>query len=339
MNCSQFDEKLHLLVDPAAPEFLRWAGSAHADGCDRCRRLLEIASGEGASLDPAVEEDLTTTILQRTTGAICDRIDAQLCDWVDGLLPDEDAELLQQHLDRCPGCRNLVADMRELGGVLPQLAEIAPDPRFVRDVLDRTTRAGSLGSRPASALDRWLSGLVRRPRLAQEVAYVAAMLLFLVIGARPGPFVRSGAGNSLPLMDAPLRAAGGFGQGIESVSLFARDIGAGIEELSDRHWLPEFRTYVPALARTGARIDASAGWLARDGSRAAAALIRLDTVEIWSAFVECRDGIRQCWKSPQSTEPSSAPLRNPGQADQPRDERRLEKEENHGNDDRDAGTK
>jgi hypothetical protein len=338
MNCRDFEEKLHQLADPASPGFLRLAAEAHAAGCSRCRRLLAIAAGEEEPFDPGTAEELTASILRGTSGPVCDRIDGFLCDWVDDGLPDGDVDLLLQHLDRCPACRSTAAVLRELRETLPLLAEIAPDARFVRDVLDRTVHAGKREPAPLAAPDRWVTGLFRRPRFAQEIAYVAAMVLVLLFGARPDLLDRRDLADSATISRPPsMSASSALGQGAEAVAELAGDVGGFLEDLAFRHPALDLQSRAPGIARTVARIDGSAEWLARDAGRAAAALFRLDPVEIWNAFVECRDGLRECWKDSATTEPSAIPLRSPGQARRPQDQRRLEEDVNHDHDARSDG--
>ena len=337
MNCREFEEKLHLLADPDSPLFLRRAGDAHAAVCPRCRQLRAIAAGETEPFDSGGAEDLTASILRRTTGPMCSRIDKQICDWVDGALPESDAELLRMHMECCPGCRSIAAVLVDLRETLPLLAEIAPDARFVRDVLDRTVHAGRRNPTPVGALERWLSRLSQRPRIAQEIAYVAAMLLFLLVGPPPQPLGRPGSGDSGTGRPLSMTAVSGLGQGVEALSDMAGNVGDVIEDLAAGHPAPDLQARVPGIARTIARIDGSGEWLSRDAHRAAAALIRLDTVEIWSAFAECRDGIRDCWEDSKSTEPSVIPLRSPGVARQPEEQRRHEEDANHDHDARGDG--
>jgi hypothetical protein len=70
MNCREFEERLHLLVGGTIPGFLRESAHEHLAVCKRCRLLYGIARGEGEIPDPGVREDLTASILEKTSGGV-----------------------------------------------------------------------------------------------------------------------------------------------------------------------------------------------------------------------------------------------------------------------------
>jgi hypothetical protein len=151
----------------------------HLAVCEDCRDLL-------AALRHAPPEDpeLTTAILRRTTGPVCHSVRNRLCDRVDGTLDPLEAGRVGDHLARCPECAALDRVLTAMRDDLPHLAEIGPDPEFVAAVLART----SLRPRRAPLAERWLGtvrGLLERPRIALEGAFVAAGLLVLPFGMRP----------------------------------------------------------------------------------------------------------------------------------------------------------
>jgi hypothetical protein len=326
MNCSTFEEKLHLLADPSSPEILHRAARAHAASCERCRRLLEIVLGEREP-EPFGREAgdaLAASILAGTSGSVCDSLDARLCAWVDDELPEADGTLLREHLDRCPSCSATASTLRELREVLPLLAEIPPDPTFVRDVLERTVRAGSDRPVRLTWFGRLWSGLFQRPRIAQEIAYVAAMLLLLLRAAHFGmgaPVVpRSAPGEP---EKAPSVTAG-LSDGAEALARLGVRIGCALGDLAESRPAGELHSRADGAMTAWTRLRASWSWLAHDVRRAVAALIRLDGTEIRRALAECRDRVRSTWESTNPTEPSAAPVRNAFQTDRPEDAGRSE---------------
>lgn len=202
IDCAAFEAIVdRLLAGDLSPDEVR-AAERHAAGCARCSELLALVRGEGeiddargesSYPDTETSDDLTAGILEQTSGSPCGRAERLLCDRVDGLLPEGDAELLDLHLDRCAGCTELAAALASLRVDLPAMAEIEPDPWFVRDVLDATTRRVPSGiAEPALAAARsvgsWSRRLLDRPRLALELAYSGAMVIFLLWGTPVSPF-------------------------------------------------------------------------------------------------------------------------------------------------------
>jgi hypothetical protein len=192
IDCAAFEAILdRLLAGSLAPDEER-AAEDHAAACERCAELLSIARGEPHTFEEAADEDLTNGILETTSGSPCARAESLLCDWVDGMLQDEEGELLALHLDHCAGCTELSASLATLRVDLPAMAEIEPDQWFVRDVLDATTRRRPSGiAEPALAavrvVDSWGRRLLERPRLALELAYSGAMVIFLLWGTPVSP--------------------------------------------------------------------------------------------------------------------------------------------------------
>jgi hypothetical protein len=192
IDCAAFEAILdRLLAGSLAPDEER-AAEDHAAACERCAELLSIARGEPRTFEEAADEDLTNGILETTSGSPCARAESLLCDWVDGMLADGERELLALHLDHCAGCAELSASLMTLRVDLPAMAEIEPDPCFVRDVLDATSRRRPGGvAEPALAaarlIDSWGRRLLSRPRLALELAYSGAMVIFLLWGTPVSP--------------------------------------------------------------------------------------------------------------------------------------------------------
>ncbi len=171
------------------------------------------------------DPDLTRRILERTSGRACDRAGQLLGARWDGALDAAETELLDTHLERCAGCRELALILDRLQPLLPGLAEREPGPAFTARVLART--AGSqpvpeaAGPRPATprrpemaprpgllervalaATDRARRAW-QRPRFALEAAWTVATLLALLVWGPLAPdgvperadrMVRAGAG-------------------------------------------------------------------------------------------------------------------------------------------------
>jgi hypothetical protein len=204
IDCNAFEAMLDRLLSGDRTPEEAWAADAHAASCERCRGLLAIARGESDLLGDGVAEELAGEILRSTSGPACARSEALLCDLIDGRLPGSDVELVTMHLEHCAGCAELAAGLAALRADLPAMAELAPDPWFVRDVLDATTRRARrpLAAPAVEAPDRigaWGRRLLERPRLALELAYSAAMVIFLLSGT-PGSPLRGVAERALAVV-------------------------------------------------------------------------------------------------------------------------------------------
>jgi anti-sigma factor RsiW len=184
LNCDGFEALLerYLTRDLILNE--RRTAEDHLGACPRCRRLLEIASGERNLLPLGIEGELTRSILERTSGSACQRARTLLCDSSDGILDGRDAEILKLHTDHCPKCNAIAQILVELGAALPSMAEIDPGADFTAAVLGATEGA-RLPFR--IRVREWWSGLTRRPRFSWEAAYAGALLFFIAIGNLPGP--------------------------------------------------------------------------------------------------------------------------------------------------------
>jgi hypothetical protein len=215
IDCAVFERLLDSLLAGTLSADEERAMEAHASGCDRCSALLglvrseeEIAGPQGGPDLPGetIGDDLTAGILERTSGSPCERAGSMLCDWVDGALPAADAELIGLHFDHCSACAELAAVVAALRADLPSMAELEPDPWFVRDILDATTRRETAGvAEPALAAARsvgsWSKRLLDRPRLALELAYSGAMVIFLLWGTPVSP-LRGTAEKALGMVQA-----------------------------------------------------------------------------------------------------------------------------------------
>ena len=252
MTCALLRATVLERGDPAAS--LAAEARAHVDGCAPCRSWLATFAG-GAALTPPESLAFTAAVLARTSGPACGRARELAGGHGEGTLDRIDEMLVAEHLEHCPDCTELVAVLDDLPAKLPLLASLDPGPRFTEQVLARTSR------RPARAsVGTWwrdvCGRLLRRPRLAWEVAYVASFCWFVLLGpsvsALEGPATRltAAARRHGPATAAALGvAAGDWGEVIET------ELGeAGVAV--DRHagtW----------GAATSARVRATVEWTQR----------------------------------------------------------------------------
>jgi len=194
IECQRFESGLPAwLAGRLSPREVA-AMAAHATQCRWCRDLLEFASGDRDLLSAADGPDLAASILARTTGGSCRRAEDLLCEEVDGTLAGEEGRLLSAHLEHCGDCTLLLEPLRLLHRALPRIAELPPDETFLSDVLARTSKRPAPERLPV-LLAAWWRRSLRRPRFALEVAYSAALAVFLVAGTPSLP-IRGGSGGA-----------------------------------------------------------------------------------------------------------------------------------------------
>ena len=152
----------------------------------------------------------TNGVLGRTSGQACERAAEQLGDLMDDRLQGLDRQLVQAHLEHCPGCRDLAVTMGWLTPLLPQMVEIDPGPEFLAGVLAKTTAARRPvvhAADPAGAaglmdrVGRWWERQVVRPQFALQAAYMATLVLVLLTATPYSPF-REAPGRALQVVSA-----------------------------------------------------------------------------------------------------------------------------------------
>lgn len=158
----------------------------HLLSCPGCRELKDLAAGEATSIAPP--PDLLGAILARTSGPACGSARGRLCDHVDRLLASVDDDLVRAHLEGCDECGGLARALLRLAVDLPPLAEMEPGPRFVADVLSRTSRRQTLAARLAAPFLAACRRLALRPRIAWEGAYAGSIALLILFGTPNAPF-------------------------------------------------------------------------------------------------------------------------------------------------------
>ena len=125
-------------------------------------------------------DDLTRSILKRTSGLACGRSRVYLPDFVDGKLEAGSAGLLALHLCHCSGCRALDETLRELPEAFQGMALLEPDEGFTGAVIRATVKRYSVNS--MLRFRSWWDRQIRRPRFALEAAYIGTLLCLLVFG-------------------------------------------------------------------------------------------------------------------------------------------------------------
>jgi hypothetical protein len=185
MDCREFAERLDEILGRSLRDHERQSVDEHLRDCADCRRLLEALDGVGEP--DGVPPDLAASILERTVGSACGSARDRLCAHVDGESGPVDKELVGLHLAACGDCAALARALVGLKTDLPRLAELQADRRFVDDVLAATVqhRRPSV-RRLAPRLSDW-AGLIRRPRLALEGAYLGTLLLAVLFWVPGSP--------------------------------------------------------------------------------------------------------------------------------------------------------
>ena len=108
----------------------------------------------------------------------CRDFELQLDDWLDGRLDAVRRKSVQEHVERCPGCRRQHQHAMAVQAGLRELSPPDPHPGFVDQAISRATRPALVGAHPA-----------RRAMLSMALA--ATLVLGLGLGVflamRPAP--------------------------------------------------------------------------------------------------------------------------------------------------------
>lgn len=191
MNCLEFVDRLGSLAAGTCPPGERDAAERHAARCPVCGDLLRDARmGPLASVPMAEEQagdedgSLVGLVLERTAGSACGRAEELLCrlafEREDETVQPHERVLLDAHLEHCVACTRLAEALNLASHALPTLAAFDPGPAFTRAVLDATNRAA--GRSRVASVTTWWRLWMARPRFALEVAYVATLLVVLLVG-------------------------------------------------------------------------------------------------------------------------------------------------------------
>jgi hypothetical protein len=138
--------------------------------------------------------------MERTTGSPCLSARELLAAGEAGI-EATDRLLLDRHRERCTSCRELGEALAWLEKTLAGMAELRPDPGFLRDVLRATSGRRRRPTSIEEWLAAWLGVTIRRPRFALEAAYVGAVVLWLIVGTSVSP-LRGVPGQALEMVQA-----------------------------------------------------------------------------------------------------------------------------------------
>lgn len=185
MDCRRFEELLDVFEAGTLPVEQREAAQQHMSACPSCRELHESICGHPDALPHEWHDALTSEILRRTSGPVCNEAELHLCPLMDDDLGDTDREFLHLHVSHCPSCDALAISLRELKETLPEMAALEPGDAFTAEVLQATTRHTTA----FAELRKWWRRMMLRPRFAWEAAYVGALLILLAIG-NPVPLIQ-----------------------------------------------------------------------------------------------------------------------------------------------------
>jgi len=189
---------------------------------------------------------------------------------------------------------------------LPLLAEVDPDPWFVGDVLDGTTRRRSRDRSAREALTEWSRRLVRRPRIAQELAYVMSVILFIAAPARLPQGGTQGPHRTAIGADLPGGVAATLGEAARAGSEFLLRIELPAGPIPGWTSGAGLGSRASHLSDTCKRLQGTLDLIARCCRDAGVALIHMDTKGVQRVVRVCREGIRERWGGSRTTEPSPA---------------------------------
>ncbi len=280
MNCRSFQDRLAELHEGKLAADERRAVDAHVAACSGCREFVALLR---LDVPAAGTVDLTSAVLERTSGAACVQAHEFLCDHVDRALERLDGELVTLHLAGCRDCSALAAALLRLSGDLPLLAELSPAEDFVAGVLARTTGRASRSRRLAGWAERAVLGLLARPRIAWEAGYVGAMAIWLAASVFGAPFH---AELPLPGAEAPAR--------------YVRHLRGSVEAAGSRTWEVAGEAGLAAMKsglRAGCRRTAAVfDEIGREGGELAQAAFRFDTGDASDALEELTQRARGAWE-------------------------------------------
>ena len=108
----------------------------------------------------------------------CEEIKADLLDYIDGQLDEGGSEVVASHLERCEGCREEVAEIRQTWSLLGELGEAHSSAdmrsRFSRELALHERHAGR--KRRGAAISGWLDSFrPKQPALQAGIAGCAGI--------------------------------------------------------------------------------------------------------------------------------------------------------------------
>jgi hypothetical protein len=107
---------------------------------------------------------------------LCARVEGRLSDFLEGTLTPDSAAVFSAHLDACPSCAQLVAQVRNLTRGMHALGPVPEPPFLASKIVAATLGASESGWR------RWLAwpSLIWQPQFAMGAVTVVASLLILL---------------------------------------------------------------------------------------------------------------------------------------------------------------
>ena len=228
MTCAEFGDRLDAMLEGALPPAEQARAETHASGCPVCqelytevRALREVA----ATMPVAPPAGLTDAVLARTSGPACAQAEHRLADLVDGALTGLDRELVEAHVAGCAGCAALRVAFERLAHDLPAFAELPAGPGLADAVLRQTHPPDSPLATAWTGIARQAGRLFRRPRIAWEIGYAAAVVAWLALGASWSPLratpvqavtlIQQGASET---REASADLAAAFGRGVTTLT-------------------------------------------------------------------------------------------------------------------------
>jgi hypothetical protein len=148
-------------------------------------------------LTPAERRAMTSAVLARTTGSACQRALTLIGGQPDSPIDNQTTTLIAGHLEQCAACRAVAQTLAETRAVLATLAEIEPAADFATGVVAATSGRRAVSRRVPWVwpVERWAwvgtcrewaastrERVLARPRLSLEAAYLATVLLVIVVG-------------------------------------------------------------------------------------------------------------------------------------------------------------
>jgi len=229
-------------------------------------------------MSTAEREAMTGAVLARTSGSACRRAELLMAGQPEQPLSAAASALLAEHVAHCDACRAFEAVVRDARTALASMREIAPGQAFVAGVLQRTsekqawaTGRGWLGWPSAWELVAgWQvtaravgQRLLARPRLSLELAYVATVVVVVMVG-NPALIAEKLGARALA-SHAGVTAADASRRPATDQERQARPPAAATEALPIDAVVEQnviARSWTWLTDRVGAMVDASWNWLA-----------------------------------------------------------------------------
>lgn len=229
--------------------------------------------------------------------------------WVLGALDGDEAGSLRAHVDGCATCRETVARLRRVVGVMPlAVDEVAPPARLRERVLAAAAASGGSSPAPVQVRTRSAVRQGRRPirlSLAGRVpayAVAAAVVAALALGVIAGQLTSRGTPAPSTSQVARFTLTGHDSlSGARANVIDLKSDGVALVDFNGLPTLPQGRVYEVWLITAGGRADA-AGVFVPDGNGGKVVLVNhsLDGYKLMAITDEAApDGSLQPTQQPQ----------------------------------------